>query len=86
MFEIWESGQPERRLGEAGEWDAVVAQLDDECEQRYRLAVAEGKEPARRRFEIREDGRTAAVLSWAPEITRPYESAVAALRDYGEMP
>lgn len=85
MFEIWESGQPGRRLDEAGDWDAAVRRLDAECEERYRQAAAEGV-TGRHRFEIREDGRTAAVLSWAPDVSRPYESAVAALRDYGEMP
>ncbi|WP_141576143.1 hypothetical protein [Actinomadura sp. WMMA1423] len=85
MFEIWETGAPGRRLGEADDWDAAVGELDAECERRYRQAAAAGG-AGRCRFEIREDGQTAAVLSWAPDLTRPYESAVAALREYGEMP
>ncbi|MFV2172312.1 hypothetical protein ACFHW2_11980 [Actinomadura sp. LOL_016] len=86
MFEIWETTPPARRLGEAGTFDAAVEELDAECGRRHAQAAAngEGASQMRFRFEIREAGEIAAMLSWGPDLTRPYESVGAAMRGFGE--
>lgn len=87
MIEIRELTDPPQLLGEAATLAAAMDRLDAECRQRYDQAAAGGQGGGRRhRFELVEDGDTAAVLSWAPDLTRPYEQATAAMRSHSEMP
>lgn len=87
MIGIWELAEPPRRLGEADTLAAAMDWLDGECRQRYERAAGGDQGAARRcRFELVQDGDTAAMLSWAPDLTGPYERATAAMRDYSDMP
>ncbi|MCP9947259.1 hypothetical protein LUX33_01445 [Actinomadura madurae] len=77
MFEIWETTAPPRRLGEANGFTEAMRLLDDECRRRYDEAAAntEGTQQMRYRFEVRDEaGQPAAMLTWAPDTSRPYES------------
>ncbi|MFC5187722.1 hypothetical protein [Actinomadura harenae] len=79
MFEIWEIGEPPRRITEAGSLEVALEKVDTMCRLRHDQAVAHvGRPREHYRFEIRDHlGRTLARLTYVPDTTREYQSVVA---------
>ncbi|MEV5574584.1 hypothetical protein AB0L06_31505 [Spirillospora sp. NPDC052269] len=78
MFEIWETGEPPRRITDAGSLEIALEKVDTMCRLRHDQAVAHVGRPSERyRFEIRDPlGRALARLTYAPDTTREYQSVV----------
>lgn len=89
MFEIWETGEPPRRITEAGSLEIALEKVDTMCRLRHDQAVAHvGKPRDDYRFEIRDPlGRALARLTYVPDTTREYQSVVVEeLREDGTAP